>query len=46
MCDNLNRGGRIRSYFRKRQTPSMMIEEFEREYSALRDKVRELREYL
>jgi len=24
----------------------MMIEEFEREYSALRDKVRELREYL
>ena len=46
MCDNFNRGDCIRPYFRKRQTHSMMIEELEREYTALSDKVRELREYL
>src|SRR3954467_5043141 len=46
VCDNLYRGDCIRSYFRKRQTHNLMIEEIEREYTALSDKVRELREYL
>jgi hypothetical protein len=45
VCDNFIGGTGYCPYSRQRQTLSM-IQELEQEYSALQQKVRELREYL
>jgi hypothetical protein len=46
VCDNFSIGADCAPAILQKETGLAMVEELEQEYSALKDKVRDLREYL